>query len=122
MLFDADCGFCSRCAGVVPRLGCRVEGRALQSVPLGELGVDADRAVREMPVVMPDGRVAWGHHAWAEILRTGPLPLKAAGAVLGSRPLEWPASRVYAWVSQNRHRMPGGTAACAMPVAKQRPS
>lgn len=115
MLHDADCGFCSRCARIVPRLGCHVEVGSVQSSDLGALGVDPERAIREMAVVMPDGRTAWGHHAWAEILRAGPLPLRLVGRALDARVVERPAAVLYRWVADHRHQLPGGTAACAMP-------
>ena len=73
VLHDADCGFCAKCAAWIPRLGARVDVSSLQAEDLPALGVDAARAGEEMPVVMPDGRVAWGHRAWAEILLAGPL-------------------------------------------------
>lgn len=116
MLHDADCGFCSRCARLVPRLGCRIPVSSLQSEDLLALGVDPERAIVEMPVVLSTGRVAWGHQAWAEILLTGPLPLRVIGRVLGARVMRRPAAAVYRWVAENRHRMPGGSAACALPV------
>ncbi|MCT1459260.1 DUF393 domain-containing protein [Aestuariimicrobium sp. p3-SID1156] len=118
MLHDADCGFCSRCARLVPRLGCRIRVSSLQSEDLLALGVDPERAIVEMPVVLSTGRVAWGHQAWAEILLTGTLPLRVIGRVLGARVMRRPAAAVYRWVAGNRHRMPGGSAACALPVER----
>lgn len=115
VLHDADCGFCARCAAWIPRIGAKVVVSSLQAEDLAALGVDAERAVEEMPVVLPDGRVAWGHHGWAEILRSGPLPLRLAGRALGSRLMERPAATVYSWVAGNRHKMPGGSPACALP-------
>lgn len=118
MLHDADCGFCAQCARLVPRLGCRIRVASLQSEDLLALGVDPERAIVEMPVVLSTGRVAWGHQAWAEILLTGPLPLRVIGRVLGARVMRRPAAAVYRWVAGNRHRMPGGSAACALPVER----
>lgn len=115
VLHDADCGFCARCAALIPRLGARVEVGTLQSADLDALGVDAERAVAEMPVVMPDGRVVWGHVAWAEILTTGPLPVRLAGRLLGSRLMRRPGAFLYEKVATNRHLLPGGTSTCAMP-------
>lgn len=116
MLHDADCGFCAQCARLVPRLGCRIRVASLQSEDLDALGVDRERAIVEMPVVTSTGRVAWGHEAWAEILLTGPLPARVAGRMLASRLVRRPAAAVYRWVAENRHRLPGGSASCAMPA------
>ena len=115
VLHDADCGFCTRAAGWIPRIGSKVDVSSLQAEDLVSLGVDAERSVREMPVVLPDGSVVWGHLAWAEILKAGPLPVRLAGLVLGSRLLSRPAAAVYGWVAGNRHKMPGGSAECALP-------
>ena len=108
VLHDADCGFCAKCAAWIPRLGARVDVSSLQAEDLPALGVDAARAGEEMPVVMPDGRVAWGHRAWAEIVLAGPVPLRVVGRILGSRTMERPASFVYRWVAGNRHRILDG--------------
>lgn len=114
MLHDADCGFCTRVAALVPRLGVDVDDVALQDVDLPALGVDPDRALREMPFVAADGTVAYGHRAWAGILLTGRLVCRAAGRALIAPGLERLAGAVYGWVSDNRSRLPGGTPACAV--------
>lgn len=118
VLHDADCGFCARTAAWIPRIGARVDVSSLQAEDLDALGVDAERSVEEMPVVLPDGTVRWGHHAWAEILKAGPLPLRLAGRLLGSRAMEWPGARLYSLVAGNRHKLPGGSPACALPPRK----
>jgi predicted DCC family thiol-disulfide oxidoreductase YuxK len=114
MLYDADCGFCTRIAERVTRWRFDVDGGPLQATDLAALGIDPQRALREMPFVAADGQVAYGHHAWACILATGPWPARMAGRVLASRLLERPAGRVYRWVSEHRGRMPGGTSACSV--------
>ncbi len=114
MLNDADCGFCMRTAALVPRLGVDIDADTIQSVDLVALGVDAERAVVEMPYVHPDGRVDYGHLAFAAILKTGPLPWRMVGRLLSSRLGSPVARRAYFWISHNRHRLPGGTAACAL--------
>ncbi|WP_298746448.1 thiol-disulfide oxidoreductase DCC family protein [uncultured Serinicoccus sp.] len=114
-LYDGDCGFCTRAAGWIPRLGARVDVSSLQEHDLAALGVDAGRTGLEMPVVLPDGQVAYGHRAWAQILAHCPQPLRTLGLVLGSRVLERPGAAVYRLVAANRGRLPGGTAQCAIP-------
>lgn len=114
MLNDGDCGFCMRTARLVPRLGIRVEQGTIQSADLDALGVDAERAVWEMPYVAPDGRVEYGHRAWAAILRTGPLPWRLVGRAMTTRPVEPLARRTYHWVATHRHQLPGGTAQCSL--------
>lgn len=114
MLNDADCGFCMRTARLLPRLGVDIDAATIQEVDLAVLGVDASRAVLEMPYVRADGVVDYGHRAFASILRTGPLPWRAVGWLVTTRVVEPLAIRAYRWVAQNRHRLPGGTAACSL--------
>lgn len=114
MLNDADCGFCMRAGRLVPRLGARVDQATVQESDLVALGIDPARAVVEMPYVHPDGRVDYGHRAWASVLRTGPLPWRAVGWLMTTRVVEPLAVRVYFWVAHNRHRLPGGTSACSL--------
>ncbi len=114
MLYDADCGFCTRTALLVPRLGVGVDIAAIQETDLAAHGVDAERAVREMPFVAGDGSVSYGHRAWADVLRSGSAPLRGVGVVLGSRALDPLARRAYTWVANNRSRLPGGTPACSL--------
>ncbi len=114
MLNDGDCGFCMRTAALVPRLGVDIESATIQTVDLDALGVDPERALVEMPYVHPDGRVDYGHRAFAAILATGPLPWRVVGRLMASRPIDPLARRAYSWVAANRSRLPGGTPACAI--------
>ncbi|SDE38642.1 Predicted thiol-disulfide oxidoreductase YuxK, DCC family [Auraticoccus monumenti] len=114
MLNDADCGFCTRTAALVPRLGVDIDRSTVQSADLAALGVDEDRAMVEMPYVHPDGRVEYGHRAFAAILRTGPLPWRLVGRLMTTRPVDALARRAYHWVAANRSRLPGGTVACSI--------
>ena len=59
MLYDADCGFCTRSVRLLVAAGVTAVCAPLQGVDLAELGVDAGRAVRELPAVLGDGRVAF---------------------------------------------------------------
>ena len=114
MLNDGDCGFCMRTAALVPRLGVDIDSSTIQSVDLAALGVDADRAVVEMPYVHPDGRVDYGHRAFAAILRTGPLPWRLVGRAMTAPGIDQVARRTYHWIAANRSRLPGGTPSCAI--------
>ena len=114
MLNDADCGFCMRAATLVPRLGADVDAATIQSVDLAHWGVDEERAVVEMPYVHPDGRVEYGHRAWAAILATGPLPWRLVARAMRTRAVDPLARRAYHWVAANRSRLPGGTPACSL--------
>ena len=68
-----------------------------------------------MAVVDPAVRVDYGHRAFAAILGTGPLPWRVAGRLMTTRLVDPAARRAYHWVATHRSRLPGGTAACAIP-------
>ncbi len=121
VLYDADCGFCTAVAQRLNRCGIRAEVLSLQSVDLASLGVDAQRAVREMPFLGPDGSVHWGHRAWAATLSTGGPLTRVAGRLLGSEILDRPAHWLYEWVATHRDRLPGGTPRCALPASPSPP-
>ncbi|MDQ7993425.1 MAG: DUF393 domain-containing protein [Propionicimonas sp.] len=113
-LYDADCGFCTASARWLERRGATAAFEPLQAADLSRLGVDGDRAVRELPAVLPDGTVAYGADAVRATLATGPAWMRISGAFLGLRPLRRPAHALYRWVAAHRHRLPGGTGACAL--------
>jgi len=114
LLYDADCGFCQRAAGLAPRMRLGTGVRAMQDVDLARLGVDKQRAARELPFVGTDGEVLYGHRAVAAALLTGNLALKLVGRVLGSSLLERPMAAAYGWTARNRASLPGATRACAI--------
>ncbi|MFT4286933.1 thiol-disulfide oxidoreductase DCC family protein [Nocardioides sp.] len=114
LLYDADCGFCTRAISLAPRLRLRATIGTIQDTDLAALGIDAERAQREMPAVV-DGRARYGHRAIAAGLRTGPAPVRLLGLIVGARPLGWLFGPLYRWVADRRHSLPGGTAACELP-------
>ncbi|MGA5819239.1 thiol-disulfide oxidoreductase DCC family protein [Kitasatospora sp. NPDC094028] len=132
LVFDGDCAFCSSCV----RWGERYLRQTLASggweaVPfqfadLAELDasaggrgeVSAERAEREVLWVTPGGRVYGGAQAVARLLMRSGGVWAYAGAALALAPVRPVAALAYRWVARNRHRMPGGTAACALPARK----
>ncbi len=120
-VYDGDCAFCSRCARFVQR---RIPGRAevvpWQSTDLAALGLTAAECEEAVRWVAGDGATAGGPDAIDLLLRDSTSPAwRAFGLPLrlrAVRALAWP---VYRWVARNRHRMPGGTAACALPQAER---
>jgi predicted DCC family thiol-disulfide oxidoreductase YuxK len=117
-LYDGDCAFCSSCARFIER---RVPTAAAvlpwQHADLAALGVTEQQAEAAVRWVARDGAVAAGPVAIARLLVDAGSFWRPLGALLALRPvaaLAWP---VYRWVARNRHRMPGGTAACSLPQA-----
>lgn len=114
LLYDQDCGFCTRVAKTAPRLHLQIGICPMNSVELATLGVDPVRATREVPFVSADGTVSYGHRAIAAALRTGPLPLKLIGTLLVLPGLSQLGGLVYRTVAKNRHRLPGGQRECKL--------
>ncbi|MEU9043390.1 MULTISPECIES: DUF393 domain-containing protein [unclassified Kitasatospora] len=132
LVFDGDCAFCSSCVRWAERYLRQTlasggwEAMAFQFADLGAWDehaggrgeVSAERAEREVLWVTPTGRVYGGAQAVARLLMRSGGVWAYLGAVLTAPPVRPVAALVYRWVARNRHRMPGGTAACALPNRK----
>ncbi|MFF9868046.1 thiol-disulfide oxidoreductase DCC family protein [Streptomyces sp. NPDC013953] len=119
LVFDGDCGFCTACVTFVERRlrpDCEVVARQFADLPA--LGVTPERAAHEALWVTPVGRVYGGAQAVAKILLYTGRGWAPLGALLMLPPVRWAARVVYRLVANNRHRMPGGTAACAVPARR----
>lgn len=119
-LYDQDCGFCQRAVGFArDRLRTRTAFAAWQDVDLAALGLTPEQTDEQAWVVYPDGRQRAGGDAVAGVLLAAGLPARALGHLVllpGVRVLNRAAYRV---VAANRHRLPSGSAACAMPEPPQ---
>lgn len=117
-VYDGDCAFCSSCARFIER---RVPTAAAvvpwQFADLAALGLTQEQCEQAVQWVAPGRPSLAGPEAIAALLGSSNLPWRLVGRLLRVAPvraLAWPA---YRWVARNRHRMPGGTAACALPQA-----
>ncbi|MEU3774191.1 DUF393 domain-containing protein [Streptomyces sp. NPDC032472] len=119
LLYDGDCGFCTRAVNVAVRL---LDPDAVvtpwQYADLDALGITAERADREVLWIGPGtSDVHGGAQAVAQLLKQGPCrPWRLAGQAMTLPPISWIARLVYRVVARNRHRLPGGTAACSLPA------
>ncbi len=115
LVYDGDCAFCTSCASFVER---RVRPRCTitpwQFADLDALGVTEQRARYELLWVTPGGVVHGGADAVARLLLSAGRGWAPLGAALTLPPLRWIAHGVYRLVADNRQRLPGGTAACAV--------
>ena len=68
----------------------------------------------EMPYVHPDGRVDYGHRAFAAILAHRPAAVAGRRARMTAPGVDAVARRAYHWIAANRSRLPGGTPACSL--------
>ncbi|MFD3549882.1 thiol-disulfide oxidoreductase DCC family protein [Streptomyces sp. NPDC058655] len=116
LIFDGNCGFCSTSVRFAERrIQPRCETIPWQFADLEALGVTSTRAEHEVLWVTPRGVVYGGAQAVAKALLSAGGGWAPAGALLMLPPIRWAAHGVYRLVANNRHRMPGGTAACALP-------
>jgi len=115
LIFDGDCGFCTRAVNVLKRLPIDAEVTAYQFLDLELYGTTEERATHEVLWVEPSGRIHGGAQAIARLLLTAGGIYAAAGWALRTPPIRWVAAGVYRVIANNRQRMPGGTAACALP-------
>ena len=125
-LFDGDCSFCSMCADfIMRRIPTGAEVTPWQFADLDALGVtqaQAEDAVIWVPAAPDGGRSAQttaGPEAIARLLVDAGSFWRPLGWVLDLPPVRWVAWPVYRLISRNRHRLPGGTAACSLPQAER---
>jgi predicted DCC family thiol-disulfide oxidoreductase YuxK len=115
-VFDGDCAFCTTCALLGQRhLPPVATWTPWQFANLDELRLTRDELQASVQWVGIDGSVAAGPVAIARLLQASGGVWSMLGSVLAFRPVLWLAWPVYRWVARNRHRMPGGTPACALP-------
>lgn len=120
LVYDGDCAFCTKCVAELPRLGMAdIAVTAWQHADLPALGLTAEQCERAVQWVAPDGRVDSGARAVARLLVASGGWWALLGRVMRVPPASWLAALVYRLVADNRHRLPGGTAACALPPAER---
>ncbi len=119
-VYDGDCSFCTTCAQFIERripTGARVV--AWQLTDLDALGVTQAEAEAAVVWVAAGQPTAAGPEAIARLLVDAGSYWRVLGRVLGLRPVLWAAWPVYRLIARNRHRLPGGTAACSLPQAER---
>ncbi|WP_131742503.1 thiol-disulfide oxidoreductase DCC family protein [Actinomadura roseirufa] len=118
LVYDGDCGFCTTSVRFLERrVPVDATIVAFQFADLGALGTTAERAEREVLWVDRSGRVSGGAEAIGLLLTDAGGVWRVPGVLLRTVPVSWAARAVYRLVANNRHRMPGGTAACMLPAA-----
>jgi predicted DCC family thiol-disulfide oxidoreductase YuxK len=114
LVYDGDCAFCTSSARLLGRIGPAAEIVAWQLGDLPGLGLTEAKAAAAVQWVEIDGTVRCGHEAIAAALRSAGGIWALAGRALllpGVSPL---AALAYRLIAGNRHRLPGGTPACAV--------
>ena len=119
LVFDGDCAFCTRSVNFVERRIARHPViRPWQSLDLAPLGLTESMCAEAVQLVQSDGTVASAHVAVAYTLLFGGKGWALLGRLMLVPGVKQLAGLVYRWVARNRHRMPGGTEACAIDSRK----
>lgn len=114
LVFDGDCGFCTVSAGVISRwIRPRARISPWQSLDLDALGLTPEECQSAVQWVAENGRISSGGRAMAAALRASPFPWPIIGNALDLPGMQQLVAVIYAWIADNRHRLPGSTAACA---------
>ncbi len=120
LVYDGDCAFCTRCVQWMERyVPVRLTVVPWQWADLGALGVTQAQAEHAVQLVEASGRRSSGALAIARLLVQARGPWAGLGALMMVPPASWLAAAVYRLIAINRDRMPGGTAACALPQAER---
>ena len=120
LVFDGDCAFCTRCARFLERIGPDAEIVAWQLTDLDALGITEQQAAEAVQWVEVGGGVRSGHEAIAATLNSAGRVWRVAGRALLLPGVSWLAARAYRLIANNRHRLPGGTSACALSAAEEK--
>ncbi|MEI7034259.1 DUF393 domain-containing protein [Streptomyces pratensis] len=116
LVYDGDCAFCTTSVTFLTRLlrpNCTAT--PWQFADLDALGVTSERAQYEVLWVSPLGTVYGGAQAVAKLLLNAGGVWAWLGGLLTLPPARWAAHGVYRLVATHRHRLPGGSPACALP-------
>jgi predicted DCC family thiol-disulfide oxidoreductase YuxK len=119
LIYDADCGFCTRTVQFVKRWvdrRDRYDVRPWQELDLGAVGLSKQDCDEAAQFVTADGSIRSGHRAIASAATHGAPGWRPFGHLLMAPGVSSIAAYAYRWVADHRYRLPGGTAACARPV------
>jgi len=105
LLFDGDCGFCTRSARVAERRLHLEHVEPWQSVDLKTLGLTEQECTVAVQWVDVDGSSASGEHAVVAALRSAGGAWRIAGRTMNLPGVRHLAGVLYRLVAKNRHRL-----------------
>ena len=115
LVYDADCGFCTRSAHWLDDAPIPWHTLDLDAVQVTQAEADANAGY------LVDGRItSLGADAIGAALRAKRGGGRLLGLLLATPGIRAIAHLVYPRIAANRHRMPGGTAACKIEPPKGR--
>ncbi len=115
LIFDGDCGFCTTAANYIKsNSSVELEIHPWQWIELADYGLTAEQASSKVQMVV-NGENYAGHKAFAKMLRIQKQWwFKVLGGLMVTPPFSWGARVAYYFVAKYRHKLPGGTPACAL--------
>jgi predicted DCC family thiol-disulfide oxidoreductase YuxK len=116
LVFDGDCAFCTtwvnRGKSILPAFPA---SEPWQWLDLDDVGLTRHDVTHYAWYLVGESRFR-GHAAVAALLRSQrSIGWRFLGNLLVTPPFSWAAAIAYALVARFRHRLPGGTPACALP-------
>jgi len=116
LVFDGDCGFCTRTAHWISARWTRpARAEAWQRLGpdgLARIGLTEHEVRRAAYWVDARGRIFCGHAAVAKALGAGTPRDRILGGLLLTPPVSWLARPGYGLVARYRYRLPGATESC----------
>lgn len=121
LVYDGDCAFCTTWVRRLERWLVRFpEAQPWQWLDLDEIGLSSADVTRYVWLLVGERRFR-GHAAFAALLRMQrSRSLRVVGQLLVTPPFSWAAALGYTLIARFRHRLPEGTAACALPRPESR--
>ena len=120
LIFDGDCAFCTSSAHWLARRLHRPTGPNARLIPwqftdLAALGTTAERAQREALWVGTDGDHLRRRSSFCPVAQIPRRRVRGCWPCEDLPVVRALAAAVYRVIAKNRHRMPGGSPACALP-------
>ena len=114
LIFDGDCGFCTSSANKAREWLRLPRVEPWQHADLPPLGLTPHECNEALQWVGVDGEIHSGHAAVAAAMRFRGGLWGVLGRVIPLPVINILGSAAYRVIARNRHRLPGGTPACAI--------
>jgi predicted DCC family thiol-disulfide oxidoreductase YuxK len=115
LIFDGDCAFCSSAVRWLQRGDPELHAVPWQHADIAALGLSHRDVARSAWWIDTRGRRHGGAAAAGMALRGRGGVWRVVARLSLSAPFSWMAAVVYRLIAANRHHLPGGTPACALP-------
>ncbi|HEY4019241.1 MAG TPA: DUF393 domain-containing protein [Pseudonocardiaceae bacterium] len=115
LVYDGDCAFCTTVVTLLRRhLRPPVDFQPWQRIDLDHYGLTKAEALSAVQWIGSDGSRSAGAQAFGALLRATGGWYRPIGAALRLPVIRQLAELGYRVIAANRHRLPGGTPACAL--------